>query len=192
MDENKEEMSLNTSAVSGSAGWREPQFMCDRQCSDGFKNLFFATVMVEENVELYTINLCEVAATWGKTRGKGERQAVGTPCCYEEIAPQASGSWRTRLRAQDHVDLRGEEDLREETVESRGCVEFGPRVSGHTKAHVVSSHFMMSDERQAPQGLLCQAQVRMRCEEFEYERRSGRTAHSRGCCAAATLLHIFR
>ena len=31
MDENKEEFSFIPSAVSSSAGWREPLFMCDRQ-----------------------------------------------------------------------------------------------------------------------------------------------------------------
>ena len=34
MDENKEELNFIPSAVSSSAGWYEPQFMCDRQCRE--------------------------------------------------------------------------------------------------------------------------------------------------------------
>ena len=38
MDENKEEWSFIPSAVSSSAGWHEPKFMCVRQCrEEGFQ-----------------------------------------------------------------------------------------------------------------------------------------------------------
>ena len=37
-DEGKEELSFVPSAVSYSAEWREPRFMCDRQCrTEGFQ-----------------------------------------------------------------------------------------------------------------------------------------------------------
>ena len=35
VDENKEELSFIPSAVSSSAGWHEPQFMCDRRMPAG-------------------------------------------------------------------------------------------------------------------------------------------------------------
>ena len=33
MDENTEDMSFIPTAMSNSAGWHEPKFMCDRQCT---------------------------------------------------------------------------------------------------------------------------------------------------------------
>ena len=60
VDEDKEELSFVPSAVSCSARWREPKFMCDRPCrEEGFPYFDVASVMVEENGELCTINLCD-------------------------------------------------------------------------------------------------------------------------------------
>ena len=39
MDENKEELSFAPSALSDSAGWHEPEFMCDRQCQENISVL---------------------------------------------------------------------------------------------------------------------------------------------------------
>ena len=51
----KEELSFIPSEVSGSDGWHEPTFMCDRQ----LRTQEFSTVMVGDNGELYTINICK-------------------------------------------------------------------------------------------------------------------------------------
>ena len=109
----------------------EAQFMCDRQCRKQKKKRFqdfdIASVMVEDNGELYT-------KTFAQAREKGvegKRQAVETPGWYEEIVTQI-GCWpgRSGLRALDHGDLRGQGDLREEPVErSCGCIELGQRVA---------------------------------------------------------------
>ena len=59
MDENTEELSFIPSAVNGSAGLHEPEFMCDRQrCQKGFKYYDIASVMVEDSGELHTRNCC--------------------------------------------------------------------------------------------------------------------------------------
>ena len=59
MNENTEEFSFIPSAVSGSAGWHEPKFMCDKQCRQkSFKYYDIASITVEDNGKLHTINLC--------------------------------------------------------------------------------------------------------------------------------------
>ena len=66
-DEDKKEMSFVPSALSDSAGWYEPKFMCgrelkfmcDRECSkEGFKVHATASVMVEDDGELTAQHLC--------------------------------------------------------------------------------------------------------------------------------------
>ena len=77
MDENMEELSFVPSAVSSSAQWQEPRFMCDRQCwVTGVQYLDIASVMVVDNSELHTINICRD----GYNLGQGERKqpAVNT------------------------------------------------------------------------------------------------------------------
>ena len=61
-----------------------------------------------------------------------EPRANGKQWTREEIASQiGSWLWRNGLRAQDHGDLRGQEDLREESDGGdRGGTEFGQRVAG--------------------------------------------------------------
>ena len=55
--ENKEELSFVPRAVGNSAGWREPQFMCDRQCrKEGFKFHGMASILVEDDGEPHTMN----------------------------------------------------------------------------------------------------------------------------------------
>ena len=79
MDENKEELSFVPIAVSSSAGWHEPKFMCDRQCwKKGFYYFDIASGMVEDTGELYTINLCESCDNLrrGNARGRSEPQAT--------------------------------------------------------------------------------------------------------------------
>ena len=49
-------MSFVPSAVSGSAGWHEPTFMCDRK--EGFKFYDIAAVMVEGDGKPHAMNLC--------------------------------------------------------------------------------------------------------------------------------------
>ena len=47
--------------VSDLAGWHEHRFMCDRQCrKDGFKFYDIASIMVEDDGRLDTINLCMI------------------------------------------------------------------------------------------------------------------------------------
>ena len=59
MDENKEELRFVPSTVSRSAGWHEPKFRCDEQCrKEGFKFHDIASVMVEDDGEPPTRNLC--------------------------------------------------------------------------------------------------------------------------------------
>ena len=70
-------------------------------------------------------------------RGKGPPQAVETSGWVAEVARIVCGwTWRTDRREQDHGDLRGQEDLRDEPVEgSRGCAESGlGRSSKHCKS----------------------------------------------------------
>ena len=65
MDENKEELSFIPSAVSSSAGWREPQFMCDRQCpKKRFQYFAIASAMVKDDGGLHTINICKDCRNW--------------------------------------------------------------------------------------------------------------------------------
>ena len=48
-DENTVEMSFVASAVSDSAGWHEPSFMCDRQCGKEVCKFYgIASIMVED------------------------------------------------------------------------------------------------------------------------------------------------
>ena len=55
----REEMSFFCSAVSESAGWYEPKFVCDMQCrKEGFKFYDIASIMVEDDGEPHTINFC--------------------------------------------------------------------------------------------------------------------------------------
>ena len=59
VDVDKEEFSFVLLAVSCSAGWHEPKFMCDKQCREqGFQYDDTASVIVEDDGELHTINLC--------------------------------------------------------------------------------------------------------------------------------------
>ena len=60
LSENYGEFSFVSSALSSSAGWHEPKFMCDRKYrEEGFNCFDIAPVMVEDNGELHTINFCE-------------------------------------------------------------------------------------------------------------------------------------
>ena len=59
MDENNEELSFVPRAVSDSAGWHEPKLRCDRQCrKEGFKFYEIASIVVEDDGERHTLNLC--------------------------------------------------------------------------------------------------------------------------------------
>ena len=59
VDENKEEVSFNPSAVSSSAGRHEPKFVCDRQCREKeFWCCEIASVVVEDDGAPRTIHLC--------------------------------------------------------------------------------------------------------------------------------------
>ena len=58
MDVDMEELSFIPSAVSSSAGWHEPQFMCVRQCwKSGFQYFEIASVTVEDDGELHMMNI---------------------------------------------------------------------------------------------------------------------------------------
>ena len=75
MDENTENLSFIPSAVSGSAGWHELQFMCDRQCQQkGFKYYDIASVMVGDDGELHTTKLSRPC--YNLRQGKRKESAV--------------------------------------------------------------------------------------------------------------------
>ena len=59
LDENNEESSFIPSAVSSSAGWHEPKFMCDRQCGkDGFKFYDITSTMVDDDGGPHIVLFC--------------------------------------------------------------------------------------------------------------------------------------
>ena len=68
------ELSFIPSAVSSSADWPEPKFMCDQQ--KGFKYHDIVSVMVEDDGEPHAINLSANNRTWttlvGEKRSRGE------------------------------------------------------------------------------------------------------------------------
>ena len=69
MNENNCELSFNTSAVSRTAGWNEPKFMCDRECrKECFKFYDIASIMVEDDAKSHTINFCMKCYTVGMSR----------------------------------------------------------------------------------------------------------------------------
>ena len=60
MDEDEGELTFVPSAVSSSARWHEPSFKRDRRCEEeGFIMWDCAAEMVEENGELFAMNLCK-------------------------------------------------------------------------------------------------------------------------------------
>ena len=64
MHENMEELSIFPSAVSDSAEWHEPKFLCDRQCMQGgFKFYEIAAILVEDDGKPHTRNLCMTCYT---------------------------------------------------------------------------------------------------------------------------------
>ena len=76
MDENKEEFSFVPSAVSDSAGWHEPRFMCDRKCTtEDFKFHDISAIVVEDDER--AISVCLTCQNLRQEEGRNKRWAAG-------------------------------------------------------------------------------------------------------------------
>ena len=78
----EEEMVFVPSAVSGSAGRREPlsfEYMSDQKChEEGFKCHDIASILVEDDVEQHKINLCRSCFDLRR-----KKRIEGNPCQME-------------------------------------------------------------------------------------------------------------